>query len=195
MLNWIEKYWLRRINKKLGIKLTVHNLTFTLNDDEGNAYYSFPKEVELPINRMAKMQEYLTWLAKGISKEEYIKAIDYAEEGLINGMKDAKSIAKVGFILHELKDRCNMVIHDELFYNIIAIQLIRHDESPTEFNNDIQMEKVEAFKQLDKKDDTFFLAIQEYLSQLGLQNITKDNFHRLLNECRVLREALERMMK
>ena len=87
-----------------------------------------------------------------------------------------------------------MVIHDELFYNIIAIQLIRHDENPTEFNNDIQMEKVEAFKQLDKKDDTFFLAIQEYLSQLGLQNITKDNLDRLLNECRVLREALKRMM-
>ena len=34
-----------------------------------------------------------------------------------------------------------MVLHDELFYNIIAVQLIRQDESPTEFNNEIHLQK------------------------------------------------------
>ena len=59
MLNWIERYWLKRINKKMSIKLTVNNLVQTLIDMDGNAYYSFPKEIEMPISRMAKLQEYL----------------------------------------------------------------------------------------------------------------------------------------
>ena len=195
MLNWIERYWLKRINKKMSIKLSVNNLTQSFIDMDGNAYYSFPKEIEMPISRMAKMQEYLMWLAKGISKDEYIKAIDYAEGALIAGLKDSKGVAKIGFVLHELKDRCNMVVHDELFYNIIAIQLIRHDESPSEFNNEIHLQKVEAFKKLDKQDDGFFLNIQELLNQLGLTNITRESLQDLLKESRVVREAIERMMK
>lgn len=195
MLNWIEKYFLERINKKLGVKLTSKNLLFSFLDDNGNAYYSFPKGVELPINRMAKLQEYLMWMAKGVSKDEYIKAIDYAESGLLNGIKDTKSIAKIGFVLHELKDRAEMVIHDELFYNIIAIQLIRHDEDPTQFNNEIQMQKVEAFKKLNSKDDSFFLNIQELLEALNLQNITKAALEKLLHKSQIVREAMARMMK
>lgn len=195
MLNWIERYFQRKINKKLSIKLTVNNLSHSFTDDDGNAYYTFPKEVELPIARMGKLQEYLMWMAKGVSKEEYIKAIDYAESALIAGLKDSKGVAKIGFVLHELKDRCNMVVHDELFYNIIAIQLIRHDESPSEFNNEIHLQKVEAFKKLDKQDDGFFLNIQELLNQLGLTNITRESLQDLLKESRIAREAIERMMK
>ena len=195
MLNWIERYWLKRINKKMSIKLSVNNLTQSFIDMDGNAYYSFPKEIEMPISRMAKMQEYLMWLAKGINKDEYIKAIDYAEGALIAGLKDSKGVAKIGFVLHELKDRCNMVIHDELFYNIIAVQLIRQDESPTEFNNEIHMQKVAAFKEMDLQDDAFFLCIQEYLMQLGYKDITKKNLEELIKHSQVVRKALERMLK
>lgn len=194
MLNWIEKYWLKRINKKMSIKLTVNNLVQTLIDMDGNAYYSFPKEIEMPISRMAKLQEYLMWLAKGISKDEYLKAIEYAEQGLENGLKDAKGVAKIGFILHELKDRCNMVIHDELFYNIIAVQLIRQDESPTDFNNEIHLQKVEAFKKMDIQDDAFFLCMQEFLNQLGYKDITKMNLEELIRQSQAVRQALERML-
>jgi hypothetical protein len=195
MLNWIEKYWLKRINKKMSIKLTVNNLSQTLIDMDGNAYYSFPKEIEMPISRLAKLQEYLMWMAKGVSKEEYIKAIEYAEVALEGGLKDGKGVAKIGFVLHELKDRCNMVLHDELFYNILAVQLIRQDESPTEFNNEIQMQKVQAFKQMDLQDDAFFLSMQELLEQLGYKDITKKNLEELIKQSQVVRVALERMLK
>lgn len=195
MLNWIEAYFQRRINKKLSIKLTANNLVYAFTDDEGNAYYTFPKEIELPITRMGKLQEYMMWMAKGVSKEEYIKAIEYAETGLINGIKDGKSLARIGFILHELKDRCNMVIHDELFYNILAVQIIRHDESVTNFNNEIHLQKVEKLRELNSKDDSFFLSIQELLKHFGLSNITKQNLDKLLNESALLRAAIERMMK
>ena len=88
-----------------------------------------------------------------------------------------------------------MVLHDELFYNIIAVQLIRQDESPTEFNNEIHMQKVKAFKEMDLQDDAFFLCIKEYLMQLGYKDITKKNLEELIKQSQMVRQALERMLK
>ena len=193
IFNLFEKRFIKFLNKKNAIKLTKENLNFSFHDMEGNGYYKFPKDIELPMLRNAKLQEYLMWLYKGISKDEYIKALEYAESGIEGGIKDGKGLGKIGFILNELKDRCNMVIHDELFYNIIACQLIRGDESPTVFNNEIQMQKVEAFKQLDKNGDTFFLSIQEFLEQLNLLNHTKNQYDLLLQKSRVIRKSLEKM--
>jgi hypothetical protein len=189
-----KKRFIRYLNKEGGIKMTVNNLVFAFHDLEGNAYYRFPKEVELPIIRTAKVQEFLMWLIKGVSKEEYLRAIDVAENALIKGISDQKGTAKIGFVLQELKDRCNMVLHDELFYNIIAAQLIRADESLAQFNNEIHMQKVQALKEMDIMDDGFFLAIRELLVPLGLLNITKEQLVVLLKESQANRKAMERML-
>lgn len=193
MLNWIEKKMLNRICKKMGVKVTKDNLIFAFHDLEGNGYYKFPKGLELPLSRIAKVQEYLMWLSKGVSQEEYLKALEIAEEAMNNGIKDAKGMAKIGFVLGELKERSKMVIHDELFYNIIACQMVRQDESVTEFNNEIHMQKVEAFKELDKINDTFFLNIQEYLTALNLSNITKTQYENLMSASVAIRKAMAAM--
>lgn len=193
MLNWIERTILKRIHKKLSVKLTKENLTLAFTDLDGNGYYKFSKGLELPISRIAKVQEYLMWLHKGVSVEEYISAIEIAEKGLEKGIADGKGLAKIGFILTELKNRSKMVIHDELFYNIIAAQIVRHDESVTDFNNDIHLQKVEAFKKMDKMDDSFFLNIQEFLTALSLQNISKTEYENLMSASRIARKSLEEM--
>lgn len=190
-----EKRFIRYLNKKNGIKLTKDNLVFAFHDLDGTAYYKFSKELDLPLIRAAKVQEFLMWLVKGVSKEEYLKALDLAESALVKGVSDQKGTAKIGYVIHELKDRCNMTLHDELFYNIIAAQLIRSDESPNSFNNDIHMQKVDAFKLMDKDDDTFFLGIRELLGPLGLSNITKEQLEQLLKHSQAVRGAMERMLK
>lgn len=192
-LSWIEKKMLNRICKKMGVKVTKDNLIFAFHDLEGNGYYKFPKGLELPLSRIAKVQEYLMWLSKGVSQEEYLKALEIAEEAMNNGIKDAKGMAKIGFVLGELKERSKMVIHDELFYNIIACQMVRQDESVTEFNNEIHMQKVEAFKELDKLNDTFFLNIQEFLTALNLSNITKTQYENLMSASVAIRKAMAAM--
>ncbi len=96
---------LNRICKKMGVKVTKDNLIFAFHDLEGNGYYKFPKGLELPLSRIAKVQEYLMWLSKGVSQEEYLKALEIAEEAMNNGIKDAKGMAKIGFVLGELKER------------------------------------------------------------------------------------------
>lgn len=194
IFNLFEKRFIKYLNKKNSIKLTKDNLTFSFYDGDGKGYYKFPKDIELPIPRAAKMQEHLMWLSKGVDIKEYKKCLAFAKSGLEGGIKDGKGLAKIGFILEELETRCDMVIHEELFYNLLAVQFIRDDERPTEFNNDIQMQKVAAFKELDKLGDTFFLSIQEYLELFGLSNTTKIQLEKLLKESRTLREATERMM-
>lgn len=194
IFNLFEKKFIKYLNKKNSIKLTKDNLVFAFHDTEGLGYYKFQKELELPMIRMAKLQEYLMWLSKGVDKSEYLAALEFAETGLEGGIKDGKGLAKIGYILNQLKDRCQMVVHDELFYNIIACQLVREDESITDFNNTIQMEKVEAFKLLDSYSDTFFLNIQEFLSLLNLSNISRDQLKKLVHESEVFRKSVEKQM-
>ena len=194
MLNWIEKKMLSRIHKKMSVKITKDNLILSFTDLDGNGYYKFPKGLELPLSRISKVQEFLMWLSKGISKDEYLKALDIAEQAMNNGIKDTKGMAKIGFVLAELKERSNMVVHDELFYNILAAQLIRQDEDVTQFNNDIHLQKVEAFKELDKLNDNFFLNIQEYLESLGLANITKFQYENLMSASVAIRKAMDKML-
>lgn len=191
MLNWIEKTILKRIHKKLSIKLTKENLVLAFTDLDGNGYYKFAKGLELPISRMSKLLEYMMWLRKGTTKEEYLSALEIAKKGLEKGISDGKGLAKMGFVITELENRAELVIHDELFYNILAVQHIRHDESVTKFNNEIHLQKVEAFRELDKLDDCFFLNIQEFLQALNLQNITKTEYENLMSASRQARQALE----
>lgn len=194
MLSWIEKKMLTRIHKKMAVTVTKENLVFAFNDLEGNGYYKFPKGIEMPLSRIGKVQEYLMWLSRGVSKEEYLRAIDIAEQAMNDGVKNTKGMAKIGFVLGELKERANMVIHDELFYNIIACQLIRQDESPTLFNNEIHMQKVEELKKLDLTSDAFFLNIQEYLEVFNLQNISKHQFENLMTASAQVRKAMDLML-
>lgn len=175
--------------------MTVNNLVFAFHDLDGNGYYKFPKDLEMPLVRTAKVQEFLTWLVKGTSKEEYLKILDVAEECLVDGLKNSKNTARLGFLITELKERTKLVNHAELFYNIIAAQIIRADESPTEFNNEIHMQKVEAFKMMDKVDDGFFLHIQEYLVPLGMLNITREQYEKLLIDSKAQILALEKVLK
>lgn len=190
-----RKRFLRYLSEENGTKMSVNNLALAFHDLDGNAYYKFPKEMELPLSRAAKIQEFIMWIFKGVSKEEYLKVLDMAEAAITEGIKNPKHGGKVGWAMHELRKRCNMVIHSELFYNIIAAQVIRADESPTEFNNDIQMQKVEAFKAMDQNSDAFFLAIHEFRGQLGLSNITKAQYDLLLSESVLDQAALAKMVQ
>lgn len=190
-----ESEFLEYLHKKNGTKLTKENLTFAFFDLKGNAYYKFNKDMALPMARLGKMYEYMMWLSSGVTGDELNSLLDYADKALTEGIKNTKNAAKIGFIISELKDRKNMVVHPELFYNIIAVQIIRGDESITEFNNEIQMQKVEAFKKLDTHNDTFFLNIQEYLAALNLSKITKEQYLNVLKDSAVLIQATLKVLK
>lgn len=193
--NAFEKQFIKHLHQKAGTKMTKDNMVFAFHDLDGNSYYSFPKDLSIPIIRIGKLQEFYTWLSAGITGQELSKLIDAADKALTNGLTENKGIAKIGFILSELKDRKNMVIHPELYYNIIAAQLIRDDEKVNEWNNDIHMQKVEAFKKMDADTDVFFLATQELIMELGLSTITKQELQKSFRDYTARAIALMRIVQ
>lgn len=195
LFSFLEKKFIKYLVEKQGQKIDIKNLKFEFVDLDGNSYYGFPKEVLLPIGRLAKLQEYVMWLQKGIDAKEYESMLDNADIAITEGLTNKKGGSKLGFIISELKDRKNMVVHEELFYNFIAVQLIRSDESITEFNNEIQMQKVEAIRNLNQKDDSFFLTIQKYLEVLNLSNITRAELMSLLEESITRVEATKKLLQ
>lgn len=190
-----EKEFLAYLHKKNGTKLTKDNLVFAFNDLEGNGYYKFDKDRALPMARLGKLHEYIKWLSAGITGDELDVLLDQADTALTAGIKTGKNGAKIGFVISEIRERKNMIIHDELFYNIIAVQIIRHDESITEFSNEIQMQKVMAFRRLNTENDTFFLNISEYLKALNWSTITIDEFKSLLGDSQLHRNATAQMVE
>ncbi|MES2592412.1 MAG: hypothetical protein V4608_11035 [Bacteroidota bacterium] len=190
----LEKGFLKYLHKKNGTKLTKENLSFSFFDLAGNGYYKFPKELALPMVRLGKLHEYTKWLSAGVTGSELDDMLDKADKALTDGIKTGKNAAKIGFVISELRDRKKMVVHDELFYNIIAVQIIRHDESPTEFNNEIQLQKVAEFRKLNESNDTFFLNISEYLKALNWSNITREELLDTLNNSTMYRKETSRMM-
>jgi len=190
-----EKGFLKYLHKKNGTRLTKENLSFSFFDLDGNGYYKFPKELALPMVRLGKLHEYIKWISAGVTGSELDALLDNADRALMEGLKTGKNAAKIGFVISELRDRKKMVVHDELFYNIIAVQIIRHDEKPTEFNNDIQLQKVRAFRALNETSDTFFLHISEYLLALNWSNITQEELMGILRNSTIHREATNEMMQ
>jgi hypothetical protein len=191
----LEKGFIEWIINKQKIKFDTNSLKLEFTDLQGKQYYSFTKEVMLPISRLAKLQEYVMWLQKGVDSNEYDALLDLADEALTSGLTNKKGGSKVGFVLAELKDRKNMVVHEELFYNFIAVQLVRSDESTTDFNNEIQMQKVAAIRELNKSDEGFFLTIQKFLVALNLSNITKEELAALLEESITRTEATRKLLQ
>lgn len=190
-----EKEFLAYLHKKNGTKINRDSLVFAFNDLDGNGYYKFPADLSLPMSRLGKLHEYIKWLSAGITGEELEVIIDQCDKAIIDCIKTQKNWSKIGWALSEIKDRKSMVVHDELFYNIIACQIVRHDESVTEFSNEIQMQKVAAFRRLNTENDTFFLSIQEYLKALNWSNITIEELKSLLVGSQVHREATAKTMQ
>ena len=177
-----EKQFLRYLHRKHGYSLSKDDLAYSFMDLDGNAYYKFPKDLALPMERLGKLHEYMMWLSAGTTGQELETMLDYADRALTEGIKNTKNAAKIGFIISEIRERKSKIIHPELFYNIIACQIIRHDESVNVFNNDIQLQKVEMFKRMNNENDTFFLNIREYLQALNWSNISRQELLNMLKQ-------------
>jgi len=184
-----EKEFLAYLHRKNGKHLDISDLNFSFHDLAGNSYYKFPKEMGLPMVRLGKLHGYIKYLSAGVSGAELETLVAQADKALSEGIKSGKNAAKIGFILTELVERKGLIVHDELFYNIIAVQIIRHDESPTVFNNDIHLEKVKEFRRLNEENDTFFLNINEYLTALNWSNITREELLNILSGSATRRKA------
>lgn len=179
-------------------KIGSHDLEYAYTDTNGKAYFRFGKDFSLPMDRLGRLYYFTELLFKGLSPEEDEKidrAINNALEAGLGNPK-VKSAAKIGSLLIEREKRRSMVIHSELLYNILAVQLVREDEDPSLYVNAIQMQKVEQLRMDYERNGAYPFFQMEELRQLrSFLKLSKDELEAFWTESllqqQVLMEALE----
>lgn len=163
MIKLISKFFSSRPKTSI----PAESLEYVFTDSLGIKYYKFSENASLPIERFGKLQEYMMYMSAGITASELDLLLDEADKALTDGLTQKKNAAKIGFIISQIRERKNMVIHTELLYNFLAIQVIREDEKPEHFNNQIHLEKIEQFKLETEKGNTYNFFLKTGLQKLN----------------------------
>ncbi|MFA9220772.1 MAG: hypothetical protein ACEQSL_06255 [Sediminibacterium sp.] len=177
--------------------LTHSALVKAFLDNNGKQIYRFSKDIALPIERFGKMKEYLTWMAAGLSGDELTMLTNSMEKILEDGIgKNQKNVSALGAIIQEMKKRKQLVIHTELLYNFIAVQLVREDEAPEHFDNDIHLDKIKSFKEMAEKEGAYFFFQKEELKRLShLHSLSAEEWEIYWEESLIKQELLPKALK
>lgn len=172
----------------------IGSMEYCLVDLSGKKYYSFPESLALPLERMGKIEEYLQWITSGLTGDTISFLCDEMDKLLSDGLKTGKNASKIGLIISEIRGRKEMAIPVELMYNLLAVQLIREDENPEVFNNQIQIEKIIALKELNEQTGGFFFGLKELKQLQNLFNMSPEEWsnywERSITQHRIRLEAL-----
>lgn len=175
-------------------KLTHKNLSFWFADNNGVNYFRFPDNMMLSLERLANLKMLYSWLSAGISGEEMQSIVSTMKKALHEGLGNPDATAKIATLISVIEERMKYSFHLELYYNIVATLAVREDESPEVFNNDIQMQKVVAFKEMTKNGGAYFF-FQEMLSKtpINLSAITESEWTSLVVESEMWKLQLEQI--
>jgi hypothetical protein len=168
-----------------------------LVDLDGKVYYRFTgSSTIIPLERMGKMQDFLMMMSSGLDQKELTALIDVANNELALALSGKKAdVVKIGAVLNQIKERQQMILHDQLLWQFLAVQLVREDEPSTKFVQKIHDEKVEALQQLYwEKGDTDLFQSPELKMLNDLLKCSPDDWELLLVNSVRERERLKRMI-
>lgn len=188
-------------NKPIGFD----ELEYSFVDMLGRRYYSFPEATALPIERLAKLEEYKVLMSSGLHNgviEELTNAMDNILSNIVNSgletevkKNSSKNLANLGMLINEIKERQKIFIPIELFYAFLSCQLVREDESPYVFNESIHKDKIIALMELNEKNGGFFFGQKELSLLRNLLNMQEEEWNEYwqtsMEHHRYRRKALE----
>jgi hypothetical protein len=168
-----------------------------LVDLDGKVYYRFTgSSTIIPLERMGKMQDFLVMMSTGLSNEELNSLIDVANNELALALAGKKSdVVKIGAVLNQIKERQQLILHDQLLWQFMAVQLVREDEPAAQFVQKIHDEKVESLQNLyyHNQDYSFFQNPELKLLNDMLKCSAEDWQVLLINSIRE-RDRLQKMI-
>lgn len=169
-------------------------LEYGFTDSNGVNYNKFPKGTDIPVERMGKINEYQMWLSAGLNHTELDKFLAEMESAIADGLKQSdRNVARIGACIFKIRERKNMVVHTELFYNYVAVQLIREDEDPAIFNETIHQEKITQFKKEVQAGNSYDFFFKIGLSKLSsLQDFSPSEWNQHWDNCLKEEQLLEK---
>lgn len=193
MYNWfkkVDKATQNESNYRKWLNSYVSNTTATkielervFTDRENNNWYVFKNIGTMTRERAIKIEEVLTWIDYGISKEEFVSSMQGIKsevENLAweNPTKDklkkfhAATLQKIGDLLYRIE---NIKVEDLMLQAVMYFVLI-DNENPYIINTQQQKEKYDIAKN-DPELRAFFLQLMEHIF-LGWNNTKNNNSQR-----------------
>lgn len=174
------------------------SLVHDVIDKEGKRLYRWENPDNIPLFRYEKMLEYMQLITKGLTAKEDEMLDERIEQALQAGLKNEKvnSAVTIGAAIHERKVRRKMCVHSELMFNYIAVQIVREDESPLVFDNDIQMSKVVMLKEFAREGVAdFFLTSPELKKLRDLLEMSKQDLETYIAESHIQTQRLKELFQ
>lgn len=188
---WLLKQYLLEHKKTTELS----DLEFAFLAPDGKRYYRFPSNTMMPFLRVSKQQDFLIYLSSALSESELESLLNEMDKALTEGLTAGKNAAKIGSLIQQIRERKNKCVQTELMVNIVAVSLIREDERPSVFDNEIHMQKVAMLLTEADKVDSFFFQLTELKNLLNLSNLTGGQFKELHREYQVQAKVLSESLK
>lgn len=172
------KFTIKSLNpfkRKAKLPKPKANLVFAFKYG-GYNYYQWPDPLTLPMERLGKSILFSGELAQGIDTATYERLLSMAESHIMKGATNHSDLVKAIGVLHEIKLRKTQIAPISIYYNQFAVNYIREDEDPERYNQQIQIEKVNAFAEAALDRDSFFFALPEYKELCKRLNIFSENW-------------------
>lgn len=197
---WLEnrETFIRFYSDECIKKIGARNLEYRYTDLNGKAYFGYPKDMAMSVERLGKLYFFSELLFKGLSAEEDEKIDQRINENLELGLanKENKSTAKIGSLLMEREKRRKMVFHTELIYNLLAVQWVREDEDPSIYSNEIQMQKVDQFKrEVESRGAYPFFQVPELKQLNSFFDLSREEWMAYWRESLISQEALKQALE
>jgi len=135
----ILKVYFNSQSKKSGFE----NMLKSFVDSNGKTYYQPINDFDYPVQRAKDIHKRLKRIDSGLSDTELDRFIECIQKAC-NGGKNP-DLAKIFFYLGEMKERKEIWIHEDLWFDVLALRYIREDEDPSIVDKEIHKQKIEQF--------------------------------------------------
>lgn len=140
-----------KLQDELRVKSWKANCNYVISF-AGHDYFSFKSTDLIPVQRHARITDQLIMMGKKLTKPEQNLLVDGLLESahkMVNTYSEKKRVEHLNEVLFcamELKGRdLDLMFHPEIILEIVALSIIRDDEDPSVFNEQIHREKMETF--------------------------------------------------
>jgi hypothetical protein len=165
---------------------------------EGHRFYVYSNLFDVPIERMGRVQDFIIQLNRVVSNGELENFVDKMEKALFAATAGdkVKDLAKIGFLIGELKARKEMLLHPEIMMELAGALYIREDQNPAEWNDEFEHKKVEMFRNNYTSGQLYDFFVTAGLSQFfpNFESLEKD-WMILWEQSTARLQAMEEMLK
>lgn len=187
MIIWLERFTYE--------PLTVDNANAKLIEPvrgliiDGRQLYRYKNELDIPIKRKVAISGAHKYFGATINVKQVVDFLEQIREA--NNHNDK---SRVGLLAYSLEDMLKHCTDEEGLFRMAATMYFYRDEDHSQFDNDIMLEKVKAFRGLyGEKRDFFFSTL---LRHMGVSSDTSiSSILGNLKESRVKLMAYQDLLK